>query len=108
MKINDYQQLAKRTMPLFEELEEVVPNYAMGLSGESGEVVDLLKKHIYHGHELDREELIKELGDTLHYLTGIATLFEIDLEEIAQTNIEKLKKRYPRGFNQQDSINRTI
>lgn len=82
-------------------------NYSMGLAGESGEVVDLLKKHVHHGHELDREKVKGELGDVLHYASGLATMLGFTLEEVATANVEKLRKRYPNGFNKEDSINRS-
>lgn len=110
MKLNDYQKLGWRTMPPKTEDKAQrasdISNYSMGLAGESGEVVDLLKKHIHHGHELDRDEAKEEMGDVLHYLSGLATMLGFTLEEVAHANIEKLMKRYPEGFTQEDSINR--
>jgi NTP pyrophosphatase (non-canonical NTP hydrolase) len=109
MNFNEYQELSKRTMPQkfyggFTVLDK--SNYAMGLAGESGEVVDLIKKIVHHRHEIRADKLEKELGDVLHYLSGIATMYNLSLEHIAIENIEKLKKRYPNGFNTEDSIKR--
>ncbi len=109
MKFSDFQVESTRTMPrVFNEetLDDALKNYAMGLSGETGEVVDQLKKVIFHGHKFDRDEIEKELGDVLHYLSGIATLLEISMEEVASKNLEKLKKRYPEGFSKEASRNR--
>ncbi len=109
MKFKDFQADSMRTMPrVFNEetLDDALKNYAMGLAGESGEVVDQLKKVIFHGHEYDQDVIEKELGDVLHYLSGIATLLEISLEEVAYKNLEKLKKRYPEGFSKEASQNR--
>jgi NTP pyrophosphatase (non-canonical NTP hydrolase) len=78
----------------------------MGLCGESGEVIDILKKHIFHGHELDREHLLEELGDVAWYLNEAAYALDSSLEEIFDRNIAKLKKRYPQGFDKERSINR--
>ena len=78
----------------------------MGLNGEAGEAIDIVKKHLFHGHELNKEELIKELGDVAWYLAEAAYALDIDLETILKLNIEKLKKRYPEGFSTKDSINR--
>lgn len=112
MKLNEYQEMSKRTLPscYHSKTKRILnlSNYAMGLAGESGEVVDLLKKHLHHDHQLDRQELKNELGDTLHYLAGIASMVGLSLEDVATANIEKLRKRYPTGFNSQDSINREI
>ena len=78
----------------------------MCLCGESGEACDLVKKHLFHGHELDRESLIKELGDVAWYLAEGAEALGIPLEEVFERNIEKLRRRYPEGFSSEKSINR--
>lgn len=81
-------------------------NFLLGLAGEVGEITDLLKKHIYHAHELDKDKLTKEIGDVLWYLVAIAEVNDISMEDVTKANLEKLEKRYPNGFNSQDSINR--
>lgn len=118
MNIKEFQELSKRTMPKVGTQVNVdgeiitmtkpliVANYAMGLVGEAGEVTDLLKKNVFHGHPLNREEVEKEIGDFMHYAAGLATLFDLDMEAILEKNIEKLKTRYPNGFNSEDSIKR--
>ena len=78
----------------------------MGLCGESGEAVDIVKKHLFHGHPLDREALKKELGDIAWYLAETAYALDMPLEDIMKANIEKLKQRYPEGFSVRESINR--
>ena len=70
------------------------------------EVNDLIKKHMVHGHPLDKEDLINELGDIAWYLAEAATALNVDLEEILIKNIEKLKKRFPDGFSTDKSIHR--
>ncbi|MED3623246.1 nucleoside triphosphate pyrophosphohydrolase family protein [Neobacillus thermocopriae] len=103
MKLNEYQELASRTAsPHPYELA----NYALGIAGEAGEVADLIKKNIFHGHDLSKEEINKELGDVLWYISQIARLVGLTLDEIATSNIDKLIRRYPNGFSSQDSINR--
>lgn len=109
VSLKEYQELSKRTLPSFngsQEQKDALTNYAMGLTGEAGEVVDLLKKVLFHGHELDKEKVIGELGDTLHYLSGLCTILNIDLEGVASYNVAKLKRRYPNGFSQAASIHR--
>ena len=106
MQINEYQRLAMTTLNKDLTKKEVLVNSVMGLNGEAGEVIDLVKKHLFHGHELNKEELIKELGDVAWYLAEAAYALDIDLETILVKNIEKLKKRYPEGFSVEDSINR--
>lgn len=105
--MDEYQGLASRTA----RLEEMYPkdnlaNFALGLTGEAGEVADEIKKHVYHGHNLDIENLKGELGDVLWYLSMIAEVLELDLSEIAQKNIDKLRKRYPEGFSEEASKQR--
>ena len=81
-------------------------NSVMGLNGEAGEVIDLVKKHLFHNHELDKDKLKLELGDVLWYLAEAAEALGISLEDIAISNIDKLKRRYPEGFDFEKSINR--
>lgn len=110
MKLNEYQKWGWRTMPprTVDKVQRAldISNYSMGLAGETGEIVDLLKKHIHHGHELDREKVKAELGDVLHYVSGLTSMLGFTLEDVATANITKLQKRYPNGFSEKDSINR--
>lgn len=102
MDVNDYQKAALRTMS---DKSDIV-DAALGLAGESGEFADLVKKHIFQGHELDSEHLAKELGDIAWYLAVGAYVIGYDLETIFQMNIDKLKARYPYGFDANKSLNR--
>ena len=79
---------------------------ALGLSEETGEVLGLLKKSGWHGRELDRAALRKELGDVMWYVAALAHGHGFTLSEIATANIEKLRKRYPDGFSVERSLNR--
>ena len=106
MKINEYQKLAMRNLNPALNNDEVLLNGVMGLCGESGEVIDILKKHLSQGHELNKEKMAEELGDVAWYLAETAYALGYDLEEILQMNIEKLQKRYPDGFRVEDSLNR--
>ena len=106
MTINEYQGLAMRTVNADIEKKDMLVNSVMGLCGESGEAIEILKKHIFHGKDLDRDHLIKELGDVAWYLAEAATALDIPLEEIFARNIEKLKARYPDGFLKDHAINR--
>ena len=106
MTINEYQQLALRTLnPQLSE-KDVLINGVMGLCGESGEVIDIVKKHLAQGHSLDKEKIAKELGDVAWYLAETAYAIGYQLEEILQMNIDKLKTRYPDGFDPEKSMNR--
>lgn len=106
MKVNEYQRLAMMTLNPQLNKEEILINSVMGLCGESGEAIDIVKKWLAQGHELDKEHLAKELGDIAWYLAEAATALDLSLEEILQANIEKLKKRYPEGFEIQRSTHR--
>jgi NTP pyrophosphatase (non-canonical NTP hydrolase) len=106
MTINEYQKLAMTTLNPALDKKDVLINGVMGLCGESGEVIDIVKKHLAQGHELDRDKLIKELGDVAWYLAETATALDVDLEEVLAGNIAKLKARYPEGFSAERSINR--
>ena len=86
--------------------KDILINGVMGLCGESGEAIDIVKKHLAHGHELDKAKLAKELGDIAWYLAETASAIGYSLEEICQINIDKLKKRYPEGFSADNSIRR--
>ena len=106
MNINEYQKLAMVTLNPELSKKDVLINSVMGLCGESGEAIDIVKKWLAQGHELDKEHLAKELGDIAWYLAEAATALDMDLEDICKANIDKLKRRYPEGFDTNRSIGR--
>ena len=106
MTIREYQDLAMRTLNPELSQKDVLINSVMGLCGESGECIDIVKKWLAQGHELDRQKLAKELGDIAWYLAETAYALDLPLEEIFRGNIDKLKRRYPEGFTTERSINR--
>ena len=106
MTLNEYQSLAMTTLnPALDE-KDVLINGVMGLCGESGEVIDHVKKHLAQGHPLDKAVMAKELGDVAWYLAECATALGLTLEDVCQGNINKLRARYPEGFSTARSINR--
>lgn len=107
MTLNEYQQQAMQIKNPALGPKDTLINGVMGLCGESGEVIDLVKKHLAQGHPLDREALIKELGDVAWYLAETAAALEVDLDTVCQRNLDKLHKRYPEGFSTQASLHRT-
>ena len=107
MTPNEYQKLAMTTLNPALSQKDVLINAVMGLCGESGEAIDIVKKHLHQGHELDRDKLLKELGDIAWYLAEAATALDMDLETILERNIEKLRARYPEGFSPERSIHRS-
>lgn len=100
VNFEEYQTLASRTAQIH---EQALTNYGLGISGEAGEVAELIKKYAFHGHTLDKANLTKELGDVLWYISQIAKWADIPMEQVASENIEKLKRRYPNGFVQDRS-----
>jgi NTP pyrophosphatase (non-canonical NTP hydrolase) len=89
-----------------EAKEDLILNGVMGLCGEAGECIDIVKKNRFQGHGLDREKLLDEASDCLWYLAEIASGLGVALEDIARHNVEKLKKRYPNGFEAERSVNK--
>ena len=102
----DYQQQAMRTGGEYVNQYETLRNAAFGLCGESGEVIDHLKKFEFQGHDLDIDKLSKEVGDILWYCALFAEAAGVPMAKIAQENIRKLKERYPDGFDPERSVNR--
>lgn len=78
----------------------------MGINGEAGEAIDIVKKYLFQGHPLDKDHLAKELGDVLWYIATTAEALDIDLHTIMQTNIEKLSARYGERFSTDASLHR--
>ncbi len=108
MTINEYQKLAMTTLNPALGKKDVLINGVMGLCGESGEAIDIVKKWLAQGHALDKGKLAKELGDIAWYLAETAYALDIPLEDIFQANIEKLKQRYPEGFDSERSRRREV
>ncbi|MDR1663901.1 MAG: nucleoside triphosphate pyrophosphohydrolase family protein [Clostridiales bacterium] len=105
MDFNAYQKLAMRTASSATN-ENLILNGVMGLCGEAGECIDIVKKHKFQGHALDRDKLIDEASDCLWYLATLASGLGVSLEDVAKHNVEKLRKRYPDGFDAEKSVNR--
>ena len=94
MDVNEYQKLALKTLNPNLSKKDILINGVMGLCGESGEAIDIVKKHLAQGHDLNKEHLIEELGDIAWYLAETDYALDISLEEVLKINIEKLKNRY--------------
>lgn len=95
MEFNEYQKAANRTLY---GNEQVLTNCALGLAGESGQLIDLIQDYTFKGKDLDKEKMIDELEDVLWYLSQIAQWADVDFDDVAKANIETLNKRYPNGF----------
>ena len=106
MQVNEYQKAAMATLNLALDKKDVLINSVMGLCGESGEAIDIVKKWLMQGHELDKEHLVRDLGDVAWYLAEAATALDIPLETVFQGNLDKLRQRFPNGFDTGASVNR--
>lgn len=109
IEFSKYQKESSATSGAFQDLYSEQARLAiagLGLAGESGEVVDYLKKVVGHGHKLEKDKLVKELGDVLWYVAEICSAIKVDMGDVAQHNIDKLRARYPKGFSKERSINR--
>ena len=106
MQVNEYQKAAMATLNPALDKKDVLINSVMGLWGESGEAIDIVKKWLMQGHELDREHLVRELGDVAWYLAEAATALDVPLEAVFQGNLDKLRQRFPNGFDTGASVNR--
>ncbi|MDE7264621.1 MAG: nucleoside triphosphate pyrophosphohydrolase family protein [Anaeroplasmataceae bacterium] len=106
MEVNQYQELAMKTLNPSLDQKDILINAVMGLCGEAGEAIDLVKKHLYQGHKLDIHQFTKELGDVAWYLAEACTAVGIRLEDVFRKNIEKLKQRFPEGFSETASMER--
>ena len=106
MTMNEYQALAHRTSRPDLSPEAHLMNGILGLIGEVGECADLIKKHTYQDGRDIRTALFDELGDVLWYIHEIASAEGWNLEDIAEYNVAKLRRRYPQGFDPERSLHR--
>jgi len=111
MTPNEYQRNAMRTASGISTScpENLLLQGVMGMSGEAGEALDIVKKIMFQGHELNeatKEHLIRELGDVLWYVATTAEALDTDLETVMQTNIDKRRARYPKKFDAERSQHR--
>lgn len=104
---DEYQREAARTIGEDMLPFEVESHALHGMVAEIGEIHGLFQK-VYQGHELNAVHLQKELGDLLWFIAEYCTSQDWHLSDIAQMNIEKLKARYPDGFDAQRSLRRDV
>ena len=101
-----FQREARRSLRDELPYEAICSNMCMGLAGEIGEVIDIMKKHIYQGKELDITDVIEEVGDVLWYIANFCNVNNITMDECMESNIKKLRKRFPNGFTVKDANER--
>lgn len=105
MIANDYQKLASRTINKALTKGTMEAHALHGMVGEIGEIHSLYQK-VYQGHHLDEEHIKKELGDLMWFIAEYCTAMGFKLDDVMQTNIDKLKARYPSGFESERSLHR--
>ena len=103
---NAYQREALRTASGMNNQYPMWLNGVLGLTGESGECADMVKKYLFQGHDLDKEHLAKELGDVAWYVAVTAHAIGYTLEDVLRMNMNKLRARYPKGFDPEKSLHR--
>ena len=108
MTLNEYQELAQRTSRKELTPREHLYNGILGLAGETGECADLVKKHFYQDGREIIQNLKDEAGDVLWYVVEVISAMGWTLEEVAQHNVDKLRKRYPDGFDADRSLHREV
>ena len=108
MQLNEYQVLAQRTSRKDISPDDHLFNGILGLAGEAGECADLVKKHYFQDGREVYLDLIDELGDVLWYVVEAVYALDLTLEEVAQHNVDKLRKRYPDGFDAERSLHREV
>lgn len=107
MNTAEYSNEAMKTAPQELNDREKQLNAVIGLVGESAEILDVYKKILYQGHPFDKDKVIDELGDTLWYANLLINALGTTWEEVFDTNIKKLRKRYGETFDAEKSIHRT-
>jgi len=107
MNLSNYQKLIYRAIPEHTSDKDEILHWSIGLAEECGEVMSVIKHHFYGGEELSKEELAKEVGDVLWYLSTLCTACNIDLGVVAELNVAKLEHRFPSDdFSNEQSANR--
>lgn len=104
-ELDEYQVFAARTINDKLDDSSKLFHAVFGLTSESGEVSGIMQK-VYQGHDLDKEHIEKELGDCLWMIAEACTALNIKLSDVAWMNIDKLRRRYPEGFDAWHSLHR--
>ena len=103
---NEYQKLAMRTCSIpYDKQDDRLNHAVFGLTSEAGEVAGILQK-VYQGHPFDKKHIKKELGDCLWMIAEACETLDFGMDDVMQLNIDKLKARYPEGFDTQHSLHR--
>ena len=107
MNIQDYSDYQLRLISDLGSEKMNLAHMAMGISGEAGEVLDIVKKHFAYNKPLDTAHLLEEIGDCVFYISGLIAMIDASWDEVLQVNVAKLEARYPAGkFDANHAINR--
>lgn len=106
--IEEYQQLSQRTNAKLENSTLDNLHMCLGLQTESAEISDVFKKHIAYGKDVDWVNVKEELGDLMFYVVNMCNINGWDLRDLLQTNIDKLRLRFPEEFSQEKATNRNL
>jgi len=96
-RLGMYQRMCKITAKKFDNEEKEILTWGLGIAGEAGDVASCIKKTFAHDND-QRQGIRENIGDTLWYAAMICNYFNWNMDDILEENIEKLKKRYPKGF----------
>ena len=105
MQFNEYQELARRTQNAKLACVERRLHALHGIAAEAGEINGRYQK-TYQGHALDVDKVIDEMGDLMWFISELADVLRVSLDNIAEHNVAKLRKRYPDGFSENRSVYR--
>lgn len=108
MNVRQYQEESMRTLTSTGSKLGDEVHMAMGMVTEAGEFLDVFKKNFAYKKEIDYVNLKEEIGDILWYIANFCNINDWDLERIMETNIQKLKIRYPEKFTEENAINRNL
>lgn len=97
-----YPESIKRCTDFYDNTELI--HASLGVAGEAGEVIDIIKKHVAYGKILDKGKLALELGDLLHYMCRVMVLTDISFDDVVSGNVDKLTTRYPDGYTNENAI----
>jgi NTP pyrophosphatase (non-canonical NTP hydrolase) len=108
MNINDYQQKAARTCAKIDGAIMDDLHMVLGMQTEVAEIADVYKKTIAYKKPLDFVNIKEEIGDVMWYIANLCNMNGWDLRDIMQTNIDKLRTRFPEKFTEEHAINRDL
>lgn len=108
MKLNDYVKWTDNTRSKLNSSREDIIHMLFGMATELGELTDIFKKALAYKNDIDWINVEEEIGDIMYYIAGFCRINGIDLEQVIETNVEKLEARYPQKFNEHHANNRNL